>query len=363
MRNFLKNYIITLKVLSPTFIGSGDSINKKEYIFLPHQRRAIIPNLHQLYDYLSKKGVAAAFENYLLKENIDLHIFLKQIGITEKEYSHFSQYSVETGNAVFDTKSKKEIHTFVKDPYGNPYLPGSSLKGALRTALLSRQVMQNQSAYDRLKNDIKGERGGSKKWFLSGQIKEVENKAFLKLPYESKRMGAEKDVLRGLRLADSLPVSTDDLVLCQKIDVSVKGSEKPINTLRECLKPDTLIRIPLTLDEGLFPWSIEEVLKAVQSFYHQYENNFLKAFPQNKTYEGTLLYLGGGAGFATKTVMYPLFGKAEGLKQVTKIMEKTTPPQHHHQKDEGIGVSPHMKKCTRYAHALHEFGACHITIE
>lgn len=30
-----------------------------------------------------------------------------------------------------------DLNTFVKDAFGRPYIPGSSLKGALRTAILN----------------------------------------------------------------------------------------------------------------------------------------------------------------------------------------------------------------------------------
>lgn len=33
--------------------------------------------------------------------------------------------------------------TCITDPYGNPYIPGSSLKGMLRTLLLGRDILQN----------------------------------------------------------------------------------------------------------------------------------------------------------------------------------------------------------------------------
>ncbi len=361
MRSYLKTYILSLNVLSPTFIGSGQSINKKEYIFLPNQKKAIIPSLHKMYSYLAEKGHAKAFENYLLNESTDLHSFLRRVGITEKEYSIFGEYSVLTGNAVFDDRSKKEINLFVKDAYGKPYIPGSSIKGAIRTILLGNEVIENPQKYGIAKQEMQNEQFKGKKSYMSRPIKSIENKAFSTLPYE-KSNDAAKDRLRGLRFGDSNPISTDNLVLCQKIDISTKGKEKPINTLRECIKPGTVVEFPLTIDSDIFEQSAEDIIKAVDTFNMNYRKCFLNEFSNNQSYGSNVIYLGGGAGYATKTVLYPLFGKVDGLKQVARIMRNTTPPNHHHEKDEEIGASPHMKKCTKYSHTLHEFGACQISI-
>ena len=46
-----------------------------------------------------------------------------------------------------EEKGKLQIMTCVTDPYGNPYVPGSSLKGMLRTILLSKDIAQDQIKY------------------------------------------------------------------------------------------------------------------------------------------------------------------------------------------------------------------------
>ena len=46
-----------------------------------------------------------------------------------------------------EEKGKLQVMTCITDPYGNPYVPGSSLKGMLRTILLSRDILQNREKY------------------------------------------------------------------------------------------------------------------------------------------------------------------------------------------------------------------------
>lgn len=99
----------------------------------------------------------------------------------------------------------------------------------------------------------------------------------------------------------------------------------------------------------------------LESYYH-----FLNGFgPVNE--EQDILYLGGGAGFATKTILYGIFSKKDAVRVISKIFDKTIfrkkneKPQHIN--DVRLGVSPHIKKCTEYAGREYEFGKCKVYIE
>jgi CRISPR-associated protein Csm5 len=83
-------------------------------------------------------------------------------------------------------------------------------------------------------------------------------------------------------------------------------------------------------------------------------------FPHGEEEENTI-YLGGGAGYFSKTFTYSLFKKDDAVNFVKKYLEKTTPRAHNHFKDRGI--SPHMQKCTRCGGKLYEMGKCQIRIE
>ena len=64
-----------------------------------------------------------------------LYFFLKDHGITSREYEDWADRIENVEDPNLNQKSTKEVHTFIKDPYGLPYIPGSSLKGALRNML------------------------------------------------------------------------------------------------------------------------------------------------------------------------------------------------------------------------------------
>ena len=110
----------------------------------------------------------------------------------------------------------------------------------------------------------------------------MEKIIFEKLPYKKDRVSGDNfpllDIMRGLRIGDSKPLDTKDLVLCQKVDIESSGAENSINILRECLKPGTEILFPVTLDEGMFPYTREEIVKVVRKFYNAYKDVFLNRF-------------------------------------------------------------------------------------
>lgn len=54
----LKSYDIQLTVQSPLFIGSGEKLSKKEYLFLPQENKAIIMDTEKLIVFFKQKKLA-----------------------------------------------------------------------------------------------------------------------------------------------------------------------------------------------------------------------------------------------------------------------------------------------------------------
>ena len=77
------------------------------------------------------------------------------------------------------------------------------------------------------------------------------------------------------------------------------------------------------------------------------------------TKEKGTVWLGGGCGFSTKSVLYPMFGR-KAVRIIDQVYRNTLPPkvysQHKHAKDVGLGVAPHVCKCTKYQGKLYDMG-------
>ena len=179
--------------------------------------------------------------------------------------------------------------------------------------------------------------------------------------------------MAGIIVSDSEPLSTEDLILCQKWEKHVDGNNKTINLLRECLKPGKVIRCTLTVDESLWKrtgkeFRVEDIMEAVQRFSERYQEAFLSKFTGNHTISDRTVFLGGGSGFVSKTMIYSLFEGREAVAVTKDIFEKTEAPSKNknekdkHAKDMIYGVSPHILKCTRYQGKEYMMGQCEMTL-
>ena len=177
----------------------------------------------------------------------------------------------------------------------------------------------------------------------------------------------QNDIMRGIIVGDSLPIDKHSLCICQKIDLPVKGKEKSLNVLRECLKPGTVVTVPLTIDSKIMrnmygkQFDLEDIKADINMFYKNYKDEFVCKFrnaPMIKD-EKNAFYLGGGSGYVSKTVTHSLFNEDNATKVVSEIFYKIL-KKSANKDDERIGVSPHTLKCTNYKDNLCQMGLCRI---
>ena len=154
MREFMKEYRIRLITKGPVFIGNGQEYYKKEYIIDRRNSRVMIPKVNEMYAYLKKRGLARDFEEFMLHDRYhDLGGWLREKRVPDSDRNQWIRYSMDCGDAI----SEKGLHVMqcIKDAYGNPYIPGSSLKGMLRTILLSYLIRKEPARFRSLGEQMK----------------------------------------------------------------------------------------------------------------------------------------------------------------------------------------------------------------
>ena len=375
MKEYLKTYQMVLRTEGPVHIGTGKTLSKKEYIFLFRQKKVLIPNVNRLYQGLEGKGLGTRFAQYLLSDGrMNLSGWLRENNISPQEYQRWIKYELDCGDFLEEEGKKQiQIADFQKDSYGLPYVPGTSIKGMLRTILLAYRLLTEKGNWrsegDRVAREAR-QSSDSRKWYLSRENAKIEEMMFHTLQRkdakgkEVDRRNAVNDCLFGLIVSDSEPLSLDDLVLCQKIDENVEGRRHAINILRESIKPQREIRFQLTIDTKLCQYTIEDILRAAELFGDAYYEMYLSKFKSSDRPMGNAVWLGGGAGFFTKTVMYPLLGQRQGLDATVSVFEHTLPKkiagQHKHDRDRDYGISPHILKCTQYRGKSYQMGMCRL---
>lgn len=95
------------------------------------------------------------FEKFMLSSNSSLLDFwTRDCHLAEDWLEHpklmgdkpLVQYRLAVTEDVAGYNGTKEIHQFQRDAYGRAYIPGSSLKGALRTAWLVHLLLHETPA-------------------------------------------------------------------------------------------------------------------------------------------------------------------------------------------------------------------------
>ena len=116
-----------------------------------------------------------------------------------------------------------------------------SLKGMLRTLLLGRDILQNCEKYRTDTRQIRSDLEVNKinRRILNNNIVKIEKNAFNSVRSSGKET-VDFDIMSGIIVGDSEPLSREDIILCQKWEQHTDGTYKTLNLLRECIKPGTV---------------------------------------------------------------------------------------------------------------------------
>ena len=230
-------------------------------------------------------------------------------------------------------------------------LSGGAQGGALRTALLYQRIAQDQT------QDRQPARSGI-----------PEEQYFHTLHLNDRRPeDAVNSLMRGVQISDSEPVSDQTMMIALKLDGVVGGGTKPLPVCRECVAPGTTIRFRLTLDQSILRESItaQSILEAISAFaaYNAQviESRFARPAGFSAPAGDGILYMGGGAGFFGKSLIYPYLGETRGLDWTAAYLTGAF-KNHHHDKDRSLGISPRTLKYAKYRQRLYAVGACRVEI-
>lgn len=140
------------------------------------------------------------------------------------------KYKLECGDALLDKGANRlQILECIKDAYGMPYIPGSSLKGMFRTILLGADIISNSDKYQNQRKNMyqNSNMNASRLSYLKKDIKDIESAAFRTLNRpESRPKDAVNDILQGLIISDSEPLSTDVLCYAKRLTYILTEEKK-----------------------------------------------------------------------------------------------------------------------------------------
>jgi len=238
-----------LEVLSPLHVGSGDLITPLEYVVVD--------------DKFYRVDMSAVFRD----EEFNVEAFMEAVGRDEERlrFSDFSspelgkryeRYALALSAATGkDLESRAgDVREFIKTKE-RPYVPGSSIKGAIRTAMLWNALKEDPGKLRALKNHLRRlmrqDKVNKKK---VGEY--IEKLVFGKEPH--------CEVLRALQVSDTEAASIGRLEVYEvrTLTTTPNGHRwKGFYTFVEALKPGSRLTLRLKLDDFLMRREVASVLE------------------------------------------------------------------------------------------------------
>jgi len=187
-----------IRVLSPLHIGCGETYNGLSYVidgdrlcFIPPERFIellgdkvndfvawIDENANRIDRLENEKNSVRndqekrkAIDNKLrpIKNSFNLKNFIKDPDNKRSDIKNVSLYSVRLSGSIFDST---DINAFIKQ-MGQVYIPGTEVKGAMRTAIFYCVLFDDETIYSQLKTQIQN--FGNKYRFLIDAVKNQNN--------------------------------------------------------------------------------------------------------------------------------------------------------------------------------------------
>jgi len=212
-------WTVEVETLSPLHIGSGAEL-MLGYDLVPHRGRTYRVNEDVLLDAMlvrAEDGDAAAVNRVLMGRPA-----AELLEPADFDNPALFRYTL----AGEPTKQEGKIPEQIKDVYDRPYLPGSSLKGALRTLLA-------WGIYTRTSRPDLGRLGPRAKY----AAQRLEQNIFGRDP--------NRDFLRALQVQDSAPLAEEDALRLEQVQVYPGGTPIDVETVRT----GAIFHLRITVDE------------------------------------------------------------------------------------------------------------------
>lgn len=372
---------VSLVCQSPVFVGSGEKFKKSEYIYDKRAGEVHFLDESGWLQFLGRHGIMDNFSNALLANPVHLNLFgyLSHQDRLGREYGSIGNiiHAMKQEGAILRTepylgnrdKVPGDIAGFVLDAMGNPYIPGSSLKGAFRTAILAHHILRNRGAYRQDWENIK--RAAGDKWKMGSSMDALERKTAIS-PDKNGKSNMVKSYFRGLTVSDAKLIN-GGLCVVPKTDLGLHTFRThEVSLFRETLQGGSTLEFTLGIDDdksamghfGIHDFhDFTDILKEFVNFQYEilkkpFESYAEKELHAIKNAKKADLVLGGGAGYISKTLVYALApNKEDAVYVVRKLMESMFKRGHHGLDTE---ISPHALKLAEVDGVNYLMGLCHL---
>ena len=398
-----------LHVVTPINIADGVTLRAKDYLYDARQRRVYFLNLHAWHWFVYKHKLLDKYEKYIsnFKDRKSLLEWLQEqgYGLENLQDVISSEAQADAGLVDAEKKTLHDINRHIQQSDGSLYVPGSSIKGVFRTAILYKILQKRQdikSKYwcyikqqvDIIEKLMKEERKPRELQIMPySVIKKKKNQAAKEIDkliasLESKllhtlRLKDDKErnisnkkaicsAMRGLQVSDTYASRNMQTAILQKVDGGFdkfgKASPKKLPIFRECMLPEAELFFDVKIEKAVMNTiginSVDDLLKATHSFFAAVTDLLQQAFGKEyqEAFQGVAagnMFLGGNTGFLSKTLLAMLAPDKDTAKNTIKVLLDKSFKNHKHLLRDKI-IAPRTLKCTNYNGKLMLMGVAEV---
>lgn len=372
-----------LKVVTPINTADGIVLGAKDYLYDSSRQKVYFLNLHQWHMFIYKHMLLEKYESYLanFRDKQSLLEWLRMQGYDIDDVRTVITSEAQATVNLMDNEKKKtlnDINRHIQQPDGSLYVPGSSIKGVFRTAILYSLLQKRQDIKVKYWRQIQEKI--SSNYFkpyrdFNKLISDLENELLHTLRLVDGDIHSNNAVysaMRGLQVSDTYASRNMQTAILQKVDGGFdkfgKASPKKLPIFRECMLPEAELFFDVKIEKAVMNTiginSVDDLLKATHSFFAAVTDLLQQAFEKEyqEAFQGVAagnMFLGGNTGFLSKTLLAMLAPDKDTAKNTIKVLLDKSFKNHKHLLRDKV-IAPRTLKCTNYNGKLMLMGVAEV---
>jgi len=389
MSNRIDHAQLSLTIVSPTNIGGPEKLTTKDYMYNYDAGEVYLLNNYEWFRFLARHNKLAEFEIYMQNEMVrpngrTMYDWAKNtIGASQltKDVLGPAIGSIMKSSIYNEGRknSLNDITPQIRGANGEVYIPGSSIKGVIDSAIISHMLRNNKAFRSTVQRELRKVLDVYKRKNARNLFKDIfkmVNLAILKHIHiltnnEGKPFKAIlASAFRGISVSDAMPMSAIQTEVLKKEDSCVdEDGTHEISVHRECILPNQKFTFTLTLDTAITKeigiTSIDQVLDILQEDFDATHKLLASKFKKVsssifKALEPANAYIGSNTGFVQKTIIMAAFTDDEktGIDIIKAILDVNFQKAKHDSKDHFM--APRAIKLVKWNGNYYEMGGIHI---
>lgn len=389
MSNRIDHAQLSLTIVSPTNIGGPETLTTKDYMYNYDAGEVYLLNNYEWFRFLAQLNKLAEFEEYMQNEMVrpngrTMYGWAKNtIGTSQLTKAKLGRAIGSIMKSSIYNKGRKnslnDITPQIRGANGDVYIPGSSIKGVIDSAIISHMLRNNKAFRSNVQRELRKVLDVYKRKNARSLFKDIfkmVNLAILKHIHvltnnEGKPFkGILASAFRGVSVSDAMPMGAIQTEVLKKEDSCIdEDGTHAISVHRECILPNQKFSFTLTLDTAMTKeigiTSIDQVLDILQEDFDATHkllaSKFKKVSPSIfKALEPANAYIGSNTGFIQKTIIMAAFTDDEktGIDIIRAILDVNFQKAKHDSKDKFM--APRAIKLVKWNGNYYEMGGIHI---